>query len=436
MANLKPEQNFLRRQGPILAIAIFCFLLHRIAFPFLTNSYPRFFAGAYWRTDVDGWSAVGEHLLEGKGYRSADGEITAERGPVFPLYLASIYWMFGVKRGRGIALTMQMVLEAVNCWLIYLLACKLSGRKSAGLLAALIWAIHPLVMLIDMYLYSEPLFTLILLLFSLSLLDLIDKFRPPQFFLTGVWLGLATLCRPITQYFPIILTATLIWMFRRRFKEVLKGALILLAGFWLILSPWVVRNYIEFKKFVPGSTLLGYNWYFSLIRMQKPDYLEVTEFYDPREINKVIKQELSAQGISLAGKNEAERDEIYRSQAWRTIKKYPWKYFKVCLNRMGIVLFNIDSQGYSRLRSLAVTLIQAALFSLALAAFIFYIGKWADYSLPLLALIAYNTLAYSAILGSWRFTMPVMPYVIIWASLGLHGLYKHNADRFKRNEKV
>ncbi len=138
----------------------------------------------------------------------------------------------------------------------------------------------------------------------------------------------------------------------------------------------------------------------------------------------MVGQELTAKGISLKGKNEAERDKVYQEQAWQVIKENPLRYMAVCLNRFGVIMLNIDLQGYSRLRGLAITLIQLALIILSLIAFIYYPGEWVFQSSPQLVFIAYNTLIYSLLLGSWRFNVPIMPYIMVWASLGLYRLCK------------
>jgi hypothetical protein len=396
-----------------------CFLARRGVFPQLINKYKLFYVAAYWQTDIDGWAAVGENLIKGKGYRNKWGETTAERGPIFPLYLALIFGLFGISKGVSLAVSMQAVLDTLNCWLVWKLAWKLFRCRHTAVLAAFMWAIYLPGMIVDVWLYSEPLFTLILCLFNLNMLLLMDDPSWPRFLSAGILLGLATLCRPITLYFPLLLLPMLIWLFRRQAGKIGRYSLVFLFGFSLILSPWVLRNYLQFKKFVPASTLLGYNWYYSLVRMERPDYLELGEFYDWKEIHRLSQRRFTALGIDFKEKNEAERDQLLRREAWKMIKKYPLRYLFICLNRLGIIWFNLDIRGPSRLRSLAILAIHAPIMILCLLAFIFFRGRWSFISSPMVLLILYNSLGYMLVLGSWRFNIPMMPYILIFSAYAL-----------------
>ena len=264
----------------ILTIMLCCFFIRRGVFPQLVNRYKLFHVTYSWNVEVDGWAAIGWNLANGEGFLNNEGEPTAVRGPVFPFYLALIFKLFGADKGIPIAISLQMALEALNCWLIWRLALKLFRCKYTAALAASMWVVYFPGMTTNLFLYSEPLFTLLLCIFNLNMLSLMEDLSLPRFFSAGAVLGLATLCRPIPVYFPLLLLPVLIWLFRGQFKKICQCSLLFLFGFGLVLSPWVVRNYRQFKHFVPASTFLGFNWYYSLIRIEKPNYLELDEFYN------------------------------------------------------------------------------------------------------------------------------------------------------------
>lgn len=403
----------------ILAIMLFCFFIRRGVFPQFVNKYKVFYASAHWQKDVDGWLKIARNLTSGKGYRYNNKELTARRGPVFPIYLAFMFKAFGHKRGLPIALTMQMVFDTLSCWLIWMLAWKLFRCRYTALLAALMWAVYLPAMVLDLLFHSEPLFILLLCLFNLNMLYLIERLTWPRFLLGGVLLGLATLCRPITLYFPLFLLPMLIWFFRRQPKKIWRGAMVFLFGFSLILSPWVIRNYLQFKKFVPASTLLGLNWYYSLIRLENPNYLNLDEFYDWEEMDRITQQRLSSQGIDLKEKNEAERDQILRGEAWKLIKKHPYRYLVICLNRLSQIWLDSDIKNHSRLLDFAIFLINAPIIILFLSTFIFFREGLSFSFFPMVLLILYNSIGYMLVLGSWRFNIPMMPYVLIFSAYAL-----------------
>lgn len=395
------------------------FLFRRGVFPQLINRYKLFYVTAYWKTEMDGWAAIGRNLANGEGFLNKEGEITAVRGPVFPFYLALIFKLFGQHRGIPIAITMQMVLDTLSCWLIWKLALKLFGCRYTAALAAFMWAIYLPGVAHNIFLFSEPLFTIILCFFNLNMLSLMENLSWRRFFLSGALLALATLCRPIPVYFPLLLLPMLIWLFRSQFKKICQCSLVFLFGFGLVLSPWAIRNYHHFKRFVPASTFLGFNWYYGLVRMEKPNYLHLGEFYDWKEIHQVTRQKLSVKGITLDGKNEAERDQILRREAWEMIKKNPYRYFLVCLNRFGIIWLNLNVRGYSRLRNLSIFAMHAPIIILSVIAFIFFKGRWRFNSLPIVLLVLYNSIGYALVFGLWRFNIPIMPYMLIWSAYSL-----------------
>ncbi len=418
-------KNGCRDKLLILAIMFCCIFIRRAIFPQLINNYKLFYVNGYWNPQLDGWAAIGKNLADGNGYRNKAGEITAARGPIFPFYLALIFRLFGYKKGLSIAVSMQMVLDMLSCWLIWKLAWKLFNCRYTAALAACMWAIYPPAIALDIFLFSEPLFTLILGCFSLKMLSLMQHISWQRFCLAGVILGVATLCRPITLYFPFILLPTLMWLYRRRFSEIWRYSLVFLAGFALVLAPWVVRNQQQFKKFVPASTLLGYNWYYSLLRMEKDNYLKTYEFYDWDEIHQLTQQKFSTQGIDFQIKNEAEKDQLLRLEAWKMIKKYPYRYLLICVNRLGLIWLNLDIRGYLRLRNLIIFAIQLPIILLSLAAFIFFRGRWTLSFFPILLLIVYNSLSYAMVLGTWRFNIPIMPYMLILSAYSLTKIAAH-----------
>ncbi len=397
----------------ILGIMCLCLFIRRAVFPQLVNNYKLFYVGAYWQPQTDGWAAVGRNLAAGAGYRDGEGKITAARGPVFPFYLALIFSLFGYSQGLSVAVFMQVVLDTLTCWLIWKLAWKLFNCRYTAALAAIIWALYPPAIVLDMFLVSEPLFTLILGFFSLNMLSAMQNISWRRFCLAGVLLGLATLCRPITIYFPFFLIPVLIWFFRRQFNKIWRCSLVFLVSFCLVLAPWALRNYFQFKKFVPASTLLGYNWYYSLVRMENPNYFELDEFYNWDEINQRTRQRFSGRGIDLWEKNEAERDLLLRQEAWKMIKKYPYRYLLICLNRLSMIWLNLDIRGYSRLRSLVISAVHVPIIILSLMAFVFFRSRWSFIATPLVLLVLYCSVSYMLVLGTWRFSVPLMPYMFI-----------------------
>lgn len=193
-------------------------------------------------------------MLEGKGIRES------VRGPMYPLFIAGIYGLFGVQNG----LSVQLV-QAV-CWggavgLIGLIGRRLFG-SGCGLLAAAFAAVYPpfikyKVYAGSVYYATEGLFIWCLLLMVWWLLTAENR-RPLQAIgLAGCALGLATLTRATVLLFPA--AVALWWLLRRPivWQQWIKQLVVLCLGMWIIITPWMLRNYAVYGAIVPVSPKAG-----------------------------------------------------------------------------------------------------------------------------------------------------------------------------------
>ncbi|MFQ5646649.1 MAG: glycosyltransferase family 39 protein [bacterium] len=401
---------------PILMILVLCFALRRGLFPQVINRYNLLPETSHWEKSVDGWLDIAKTFALGKGYQYPSGRKSAKRGPVYPVFLASILWLFGLEKGLPIALTMQMVLESVTCFIIWKTAGKLFGCQYTGLLAAFLWAIYAPAMVLNLSFYSEPLFTLLLCLFSLHMLFIKENLHRLNFFSGGVLLGLTVLCRPITLFFPLVLLPVLIFHFRKQLKAILLGSFWFSFGFCLMLSPWAIRNYRMFKVFVPSSTMLGHIWYYNQIEGED---LPGDRFFQA-EGNLIAPREYF-DGADFSKKNEAEKDRMLRRAAWELIKSNPYRYLIVCLKRLKIIWLNLGSPHTPFLRRYLVLIFNAPLILLFLSSFIFWGNRMNFICVIPLLLILYNTAGHMLVQASWRYNIPIMPYVLIFSAYSMVG---------------
>jgi 4-amino-4-deoxy-L-arabinose transferase-like glycosyltransferase len=197
-----------------------------------------------------GYDILAMNLLRGKGY--AGDAPTAFRPPGYPLFLAGIYGLFGHRYGA--VRVMQVLVDAVTCVLLYFVGKKLFDRR-VGLVAALGLSLYPLQIYMVGQFYSETLsfFFQMVALWSATLLP--ERWHVAVPLMMGVLLGATALTRPTaTLWIPLML----LWVFYMSLKarEVTRIALVVL-GLLLAFGPWTVRNYLEFRAFVPISSLGG-----------------------------------------------------------------------------------------------------------------------------------------------------------------------------------
>ncbi|MBI4722121.1 MAG: glycosyltransferase family 39 protein [Candidatus Stahlbacteria bacterium] len=163
------------------------------------------------------------------------------RTPGYPLFIASIYAMFGIK--EWIVMLIQVFLSALSIYFIYLI-----GRKSWGelscIISAALFSIDCTSILFSSLFMSETLFVFLLLLGTWAFLK--------QNRFSGLMFGISALIRPIALYLFI----PLVFLHRK-----LKAKIIFLFLFFLPILPWMVRNYIVYQSPMISS-LQGFNLLF------------------------------------------------------------------------------------------------------------------------------------------------------------------------------
>ncbi len=183
-------------------------------------------------------------FVQGRGYQEQE----LMRGPLYPLFLAVVFRLFGAEVSA--ARFLQAGLGAAMVPLLYLWAGQRYGR-TAGLLAAVLGAaLFPLA-LQTTFLLTETLF---LFLFLLGRVVWEGK-RPARgwAFLTGLLFGLAALTRAVGL--PLVLLAAGDALLSPGKKPVrLRSALLVLAGAALVIGPWTVRNAVVHRALILVDT--------------------------------------------------------------------------------------------------------------------------------------------------------------------------------------
>jgi 4-amino-4-deoxy-L-arabinose transferase-like glycosyltransferase len=184
------------------------------------------------------------------------GGPSALRPPLYPLSLAAVYEITGARWTAG--RLFAALAGALTVALIGLLAARLWTRRVA-LVAMLLAAVYPPLVLVSNSLIAESIFLPLMLA---ALLAALEHRRAPRGLLwpaaAGALLGLAILARPN----GIVLLpglAAAVWTLRPwRSARALVAPAVLLAAAVLVVAPWTVRNAIVLDAFVPVSTQDGY----------------------------------------------------------------------------------------------------------------------------------------------------------------------------------
>lgn len=190
---------------------------------------------------------------------SPSGGPTAFRAPLYPSFLGFVYKLTG---GSVTAARVCGALLGVGTVaLIGLVAYLLWGRR-AGWIAGGIAAVLPSLVTTSTALLSESIYLPLEMLAVASVLLARRAARHRYLWLAagGASAGLGVLARPNGAVLVLGLAALIVLPFSRAvIWSSLRQAALLGAVAVLVVTPWEVRNAVDFHKFVPISTIDGYN---------------------------------------------------------------------------------------------------------------------------------------------------------------------------------
>lgn len=219
-------------------------------------------AFAVWLPDdilwLDGqrYVRIAESLLTGHGFGSL--QMNKISVPTQPLLIAAFSSVFDgsytlVRAGFA-------VLGAATCVLAYRLGTLVFDR-GIGIVAGLMLALYPL------HAYTSALFevpqTFFMFTVTAAFLWLFrfpDTRRKSTLFVAGMFFGVSALSVPtVMPFFP----AVLIWlmMIERRKSAWLPRMAAYSLGIVIAMSPWVIRNYIAYERFVLVNLAGGENFW-------------------------------------------------------------------------------------------------------------------------------------------------------------------------------
>ncbi|MEW6095879.1 MAG: glycosyltransferase family 39 protein [bacterium] len=431
-------KSFIKRRSLFhIALLVLFTVIIRVGFIFLFIENPNHIPQSGAENDAVEYDALAVSLLNGDGYKYySDGPPTAQICPVYPLFLASIYYLFG--HDYQIVRIIHALIDGVTSLFIYLIALIIFKNHYVGLLSMMMFALHPTKLLYTGYILTETLFTFLLICFAFSLLCAFDAPSKKRFLLAGLLLGLATLCRPTTILFPFFILLTLCVIFWGNKIKIIIYFVTLLIGFWLILSPWIIRNYMVFHTFVPTSTLGGYTLYIGHY-LNGVDTIPLSKM--PPHIKEKIKNSLKIYNDKasiiiyrrfhiIPAVSEPYIDKIFYKEAVRNICSNPRKFSVLMWKKFLRFWFHLAYPSPSLPRQVMIAIIHGILISFAIVGCIFGFSSWIKRSLPIIILVGYFTLVHMIVLAFGRFNIPVIPYVMIFASWGM--LISYNLLRGKR----
>jgi 4-amino-4-deoxy-L-arabinose transferase-like glycosyltransferase len=177
---------------------------------------------------------------------------TAWEPPLYPYLMGGVFKIFGIYTyaSAWVLLSINSLFAALTTIPVFLIARRTFGERVAAL-SAWAWALNPYIWYWSIHWIWDTTFTpLVLSLIFLVALKLQDWQGWRGWMIFAVLWGGGALANPSMLAF---LPFCGLWVWRQRFKNGLtsfSGVLRSSAVFFLVLTPWLVRNYEVFGRFV------------------------------------------------------------------------------------------------------------------------------------------------------------------------------------------
>lgn len=198
---------------------------------------------------------IGRAIASGHGFADPFGVATgptAWEPPLYPYLIATVFKLTGIYThvSAFILLAINSIFSALTCIPIFLIARKCFSEKVA-VWSAWAWALLPTVMYWDArWVWETSLAALLMTLIFWLVLEMEELDGTLPWIGFGVLWGVAALTNSSLLAF---LPASGLWAWYRRAKRGKPSIIgVLLASLFFIatISPWLVRNYEVFNKFV------------------------------------------------------------------------------------------------------------------------------------------------------------------------------------------
>lgn len=205
-----------------------------------------------------GWEMgrVARSLYQGSGFSSPLFEPsgpTAWMAPGYPLLLASVFKVFGLftTASAWAILTLNSIFGVVTIIPVVNIARRFFGKRVA-MYSGWVWAFFPYSVYLSAGRVWENTLTTMLFSFIMWLtLELAESPTMAKWLGWGALWGLGALISPaMVGTLPFLGLWVAYRHHRDGHKWFLRAAMASLV-FWVIMSPWVIRNYVVFGKFIP-----------------------------------------------------------------------------------------------------------------------------------------------------------------------------------------
>lgn len=410
---------------------------------------------AYNLYNGNGFSGTDDGTTYGtsKERKTTEYEPAINRGPVYPYFIYLIYKFFGNteamksfgtwhKNWHKVRIA-QCILDASICISVFLIVRLICPQSLwPAFISSFLYVFSFYNIFYTKTLLSESITTFLLALAILFFVLGIKSERKTWPFLAGVSFGLVVLSRAEYVLF-IILMAVFLFFTNQKFLSIaIKKGIIFLIGATLVIAPWMLRNYIVFKKpavITVGG--LGSNLYWGTFET-KENWTGWGEFPEEIFANEQEKEEVYSlyneflEYYSDGNIKFKQTDDAFMKLALKRIQDKPLQTLKVWISRIPRLWYQNYLPIYAYREASGWFFIFYFIF--ALLAFFLSSGREKILMVPVGLLFIYLSLILLPLHIEPRYGVALMPGIISLTGIGIWKLFlslksfliKHNLIDF------
>ncbi|OGL38623.1 MAG: hypothetical protein A2042_03375 [Candidatus Schekmanbacteria bacterium GWA2_38_11] len=317
----------------------------------------------------------------------------------------------------------QVILSTISVYLIYILAKKIFN-ESIALLSAFIFSIYPTLIAFTHYLWSETLYIFLLVIIIFFLIVFSLKKNKGYLLMAGIVLGLASLVKSVIFYFLPLIVFWLFLVYFKNFKAFLISSTVFLIACASVITPWTLRNYYTYGRFLLVDTNAGTVVWYNLNFFDSENY----------DWGGLIGKKLTrANGREKCNTGNVVDD--YRCELKNGIKfiiKNPslfikgsvtklcdfWNPTSFLIRHMRAGYYGVKP-GLALARVITLVTVGSYIGVIIFGIFGFFYSKNDLIKVLFLFLIFYYILIHMVMFGMSRYRLPIEPFIMVYASYAI-----------------
>ena len=327
------------------------------------------------------------------------------RPPLYSHFLFVNYLLFGIS-WKAVRI-IQAIINSLTCVILALTGKNLYSKK-VGLFAGLGSALYPFFIVQTGEILTETLFLFLFSSFVFFLLSLHDTGEKSYAVLSGMTLGVTILCRAAAIILPPVLIVWFLIFSSGPFSRRVRQLFLTLVCMALVIAPWTMRNYVVLNRFIPVTTMGGWNFWMGFSKFAELEYLQENNAQAEVLLNELFRER---------NRNFDRPESLYYQKGLNYIRNHPQNALRLMIKKL-MFFWNIRfPENYGWLQIIRHFILYIILPLLGIGGlFLFASTNKAKFFLFFLFFLFFS-LVHMVSVSQFRYRITLIdPYLIVFAS--------------------